>query len=359
MGKKIPKEMAAQKEKLLEGLVKNGLTEAKAKELWELIEPFAAYGFNKAHAASYGKVAYQTAYMKANYPAEYMTAVLSAEAGDMEMISEIIKECVRMGLPVLPPDINESFGDFTVVKDKIRFGLYTIKNLGTEIAEFIVSDRKKNGPFTTLPNFLERITHRNLNKKSLEALTQAGAFDSFGVDRATILANTDRLLTYNRDAGAPARNQDSLFALMSDTKSVPTLKLDPAPPASLQQKLIWEKELLGLYVSGHPLEPFREKFNEENSIKRAKTLKNEAPVVIAGLIEEIRPVITKKGDHMAFFKLADFSDRIEVVVFSRSYAQYKELLTAEKCVAIRGKLSLRNGEPSIVLESAKELVIQN
>ena len=275
-----------------------------------------------------------------------------------------------MELPVLPPDINESFGDFTVVKtpsvggvehsvshsDKIRFGLYTIKNLGTEIAEFIVTDRKKNGPFTSLANFLERVTHRNLNKKSLEALTEAGAFDSFGVDRATILANVERLLTYNRDAGSPARNQNSLFALMSDQQSVPALKLDPATPATLQQKLIWEKELLGLYVSGHPLEPFREKFNEENSIKHAKTLKNEAPVVIAGLIEEMRPVITKKGENMAFFKLADFTDRIEVVVFSRSYAQYRELLVAEKCVAVRGKLSLRNGEPSVVLESAKELV---
>ena len=371
MGKKIPKEMATQKEKLLIGLVKNGLTKTKALELWESIEPFAAYGFNKAHAASYGKVAYQTAYMKANYPAEYMTAVLSAESGDMETIAEIISECVRMDLPVLPPDINESFGDFTVIKrtdlkdtprsalnagDKIRFGLYTIKNLGAEIANVIVTERKNSGPFISISNFLERITHRNLNKKSLEAMVQAGAFDSLGEDRATILANIDRLLAYNRDVGNGLQNQESLFALMTDSSSIPSLKLEPTPPATLQEKLAWEKELLGLYVSGHPLEPFRSKFTDENSIKNLKLGKDGSRVVVGGLIEEIRAIVTKRGDRMAFFKLADFTDRIEVVVFSRIYEQYKELLIAEECLAVRGQLSLRNGEPSIILESVKELV---
>ncbi|MFH1169965.1 MAG: DNA polymerase III subunit alpha [Candidatus Vogelbacteria bacterium] len=360
VGKKIPKEMAKQHLLFVDGCIKNsGMKKDKAEELWDLFEPFAGYGFNKAHAASYGKVAYQTAYMKANYPAEYMTAVLSAESGNMETITETIIECGRMGLPVLPPDINESFGDFTVIKipsDKIRFGLYTIKNLGTEIAEVIVTERKKHGPFLSLPNFLERITHRNLNKKSLEALIQAGAFDSLGIDRATILANLDRLLAYNRDVGADRQNQGSLFTLMADSSSVPSLKLDPAPPASLREKLAWEKELLGLYVSGHPLEPYRAKFTEANSIKNLKLGKEGAPAVVGGLIEEIRPVITKRGDRMAFFKLADFTDRIEVVAFSRQYEQYKELLVAEKCIAVRGQLSLRNGEASIILESAKELV---
>ena len=360
VGKKIPKEMAKQHLLFVDGCIKNsGMKKDKAEELWDLFEPFAGYGFNKAHAASYGKVAYQTAYMKANYPAEYMTAVLSAESGNMETITETIIECGRMGLPVLPPDINESFGDFTVIKtpsDKIRFGLYTIKNLGTEIAEVIVMERKNHGPFLSLPNFLERITHRNLNKKSLEALIQAGAFDSLGIDRATILANLDRLLAYNRDVGADRQNQSSLFTLMTDTSSVPSLKLDPVPPASLREKLAWEKELLGLYVSGHPLEPFRSKFTDANSIKNLKLQKENAPAIVGGLIEEIRPVVTKRGDRMAFFKLVDFTDQIEVVTFSRSYEQYKELLVSGKCIAIRGQLSLRNGEPSIILESAKELV---
>ncbi len=165
MGKKIPAEMEAQKIKLLEGLEKNGMTKKKAEDLWKLIEPFAAYGFNKAHAASYGRVAYETAYMKANYPAEFMTAILSAESGDTDKIAEIIVECRRMNIPVLPPDINESFGDFTVIKsktkdsDEIRFGLHTIKNLGTDIADAIVSERKKNGPYKSFTDFLERVKH--------------------------------------------------------------------------------------------------------------------------------------------------------------------------------------------------------
>lgn len=373
VGKKIPAEMAKQHILFVDGCIKHSeMKKTKAEEIWDLFEPFQGYGFNKAHAASYGKVAYQTAYMKANYPAEYMTAVLSAESGNMETITEVITECVRMGLPVLPPDINESFGDFTVVKprtdlkegtprsvlgleDKIRFGLYSIKNLGTEIADVIVTERKRGGIFKSIPNFLERITHRNLNKKSLEALVQAGALDSLGEDRATILANLDRLLAYNRAVGAGWQNQESLFVMMADASSVPQLKLDPVPPATLQEKLTWEKELLGLYVSGHPLEPFRAKFTEANSLKNIKQQKDGTAVVAGGLIEEVRDVFTKRGEKMAFFKLSDFSDRLEVVAFNRSYEQCKELLVVGKCVAVRGRLSLRNGEPSIVLENVKEL----
>ena len=373
IGKKIPAEMAKQHILFINGCIKNsGMTKEKAEKIWGLFEPFQGYGFNKAHAASYGKVAYQTAYMKANYPAEYMTAVLSAESDNLETITEVITECVRMGLPVLPPDINESFGDFTVIKtpsvrapqhsvsgssgDKIRFGLYTIKNLGTEIADVIVTERKHGGIFRDIPNFLERIIHRNLNKKSLEALVQAGAFDSLGEDRATILANLDRLLAYNRDVGAGRQNQESLFALMTDVSSIPQLKLEPAPPATLREKLIWEKELLGLYVSGHPLEPFRSKFTEANSLKNIKQQEDGTAVIAGGLIEEVRDILTKRGDKMAFIKLADFTDRIEVVVFNRFYEQYKDLLIVGRCVAARGRLSLRNSEPSIVLENAKELV---
>ena len=143
---------------------------------------------------------------------------------------------------------------------------------------------------------------------------------------------------------------------MTDTSSVPKLKLDPVPPATLHEKLAWEKELLGLYISGHPLELFRSKFTEKNSIRNIKQQKDNTPAVVGGLIEEMRPILTKRGDKMAFFKLADFTDRIEVVAFSRSYEKYKELLVPEKCLAVRGQLSFRNGEPSIILESAKELV---
>lgn len=359
MGKKIPKEMEEQKEKLLKGFVANGLNEKKAQQLWHLIEPFAAYGFNKAHAASYGKVAYQTAYMKANYPTEYMTAVLTAESGDVEEISRIIEECKRMKIPVLSPDVNESFGDFTVVKgeqDSIRFGLFTIKNLGTEIAEAIVQERKKAGRFISFANFLDRVKHKNLNKKSLESLIKAGAMDSLNEERGKLIANMDEALSYNREAGSANSNQDSLFGLMSDKSTIPILKLKDAPTATATEKLAWEKELLGLYLSGHPLDKFRDKFEKtENTITKAKTLKDGSGVVIAGLVEEAKVINTKKGDRMAFVRLADFTDKIECVVFSRVFVAHRDLILPEKCLAIRGKISYRNNEPSIIVESLKEL----
>ena len=172
MGKKIPAEMEAQKEKLIKGFIANGLTRKKAEELWHLITPFAAYGFNKSHAASYGRLAYQTAFMKANFAAEYLTAVLTAEAGDLEKAAEIIGECKRLGFEVLPPDVNESFSDFTVVMDengnvtnKIRFGLRSIKNFGEEIGKAIIHERKRNGPYKSYSDFLERVKHKNLNTK--------------------------------------------------------------------------------------------------------------------------------------------------------------------------------------------------
>src|SRR3989344_2914254 len=200
MGKKIPKVMAAEKEKLIKGLMEHGMSGKKAEELWRLIEPFAAYGFNKAHAASYGRVAYQTAYMKANFPAEYMTAVLTAESGDVEEISKIIEECKRMGFEVLPPDVNESFSDFTVVKgvNKIRFGLLSIKNFGEEIGKGIIRERKTNGPYKTYSDFLYRIKHKNFNKKSLESLMMAGALDTLG-ERGQLMANLEEALAWNRE----------------------------------------------------------------------------------------------------------------------------------------------------------------
>jgi len=356
MGKKIPAEMEAQKEKLLAGLIKGGLTEKKTHDLWALIEPFAAYGFNKAHAASYGRVAYQTAYLKANYPTEYMTAVLSAESGNMETIAEVIEECKHMNTEVLPPDVNESFGDFTVVKkDKIRFGLYTIKNLGTDVSNTIVRERKEGGRFINLADFLSRIKQKNLNKKSLEAMIKAGALDSLGEERGRLLANLDLILEFHREEMRGTGAQASIFDTMGDESTVPTLKLADADTATLEEKLAWEKELLGLYISGHPLERFRHKFNKENGIKKVKGAGVGAVIAIGGVIEEVKPILTKKGDRMAFIRLADFTDKIEGVVFTRPYEQFKDLIAVDKCVAVRGRLSLRNNEQSIVIEAVKEL----
>ena len=357
MGKKIPEVMEAEKEKLLNGFVEHGkLSPALADKLWKLIEPFAAYGFNKAHAASYGRVAYQTAYMKANYPVEYMSAVLTADSGDTEKISEIIHECDRMDIEVLPPDVNESFADFSVVPgtQTIRFGLTTIKNFGAGITEAIITERKANGQFASMTDFLTRIHDKNLNKKSLEALITAGAMDRFG-ERGQLFANIDNLLAFNREqvAGKSA-NQDSLFGGIES--SVNDLVLEPAPEATKTQKLQWEKELLGVYVSGHPLDEHEAELKKRATITQIKDDgRNGIPVVTAGMIEGVRELLTKKGDRMAFVQLANQKDVIEMVTFPEVFQNNRELLTPGTCVAVKGKLNIRNDEPSILVDKLKSL----
>jgi len=406
MGKKIPAEMQGEKEKLFFFFVKNGLAEKKANQLWKLIEPFAAYGFNKAHAASYGKVAYQTAYMKANFPEIYMSAVLSAESGNTEMIAEIVSECKRMNIPVLPPDVNESYSQFTVVKERdrqivppertvsgtavpappshspslapkvapesqsdglvkagprrshrIRFGLVTIKNFGQGVSTAIIDERKKNGPYRSLADFLDRVKDRNLNKKSLESLIKSGAMDCFGIDRGIMLANIEILLEYNKDSGAVSKDQNSLFGGMTDNSSVPQLRLNETAKADMRDKLAWEKELLGLYVSGHPLDRFREVIAKKDvDIKRAKENAEEgASVIFAAIINEVRTVQTKNNETMAFITISDFSGSSEAVVFPRTYSEYRALIAVDKCLAIKATVNTRNGEKSFAIERVKGL----
>ena len=366
MGKKIPEVMEAEKEKLLTGFANFGkLHPSLGDKLWKLIEPFAAYGFNKAHAASYGRVAYQTAYMKANYAVEYMSAVLTADAGDVDRIYESIHECERMGIEVLPPDINESFADFSVVPgtQKIRFGLTTIKNFGEAISEAIIEERKANGIFTSMQDFLSRLTHRNLNKKSLEALVTVGAFNQFG-ERGLLYANIEHMLTFNREkVTARESAQVSLFGGSGST--IGDLTLTPAPEATTATKLIWEKELLGVYVSGHPLHEFKEELAKRVSveaIKKAVYEKQEIPVLqmkgslaTGGIITAMRELITKKGDKMAFVTLADLKDQIEMVAFPENYAEQREHYAVGNCIAVKGKLTIRNDEPSIAIERVKAL----
>lgn len=371
VGKKIPAEMAAQYEKFTKGIVSNGQTQEFAEKLWKLFEPFQAYGFNKAHAASYGRVAYQTAYMKANYPVEYMTAILTAESGDVEKISEIIKECKNMNIPVFPPNINESFGGFTCLPEeattkitlenkskKIRFGFYTIKNLGTDISDAIIAERKANGKFKSISDFLDRIKHKNLNKKSLEALIKSGSMDEWN-DRGILLANVEGMLDYNHAVGGVNANQISLFGNLKTESTGYTLK--PAENAKQAEKLFWEKELLGLYISGHPLDRIREKLESRNvNIKKIKenpegTLGNGMSVTIAGIIESCRQVVTKNNERMAFLKIADLTDSMEAVVFPSIFKDHIETLVAEKCIALSGKISIKNGEKSIIIEAVKEI----
>ena len=373
MGKKIPQVMAAEKEKLIKGLIEYGkLSKNLAETLWALIEPFAAYGFGKAHAASYGKVAYQTAYMKANFPVEYMAAILTAEAGDIETVAIMVAECKRMLVPVLPPDINESFGDFTVilgkdtdrsekaaalagdtVHDSIRFGLHSIKNFGSGVADAIISERKARGRFVSLSDFLRRVKDQNLNKKGLESLIECGALDGLG-ERGSMLASIELLLEYHRES-TKEQAHDSLFANLGG--SVSDLVLPQAPEAPMATRLAWEKELLGLYVSGHPLDRFREKLLARPmtiSQMQQKMLPGST-VVAAGMIEYVRTQLTKNGDQMAFIKLTDFDGAIEAAVFPRIYTEFKNILVPDTVVALKGKLSSRNGELSMVADKLKAL----
>jgi len=359
MGKKIPEVMAAEKDKLMEGLLKNGMSKQKADELWALIEPFAAYGFNKAHAASYGRVAYQTSYMKANFPVPYMTAILTAESGDIEKVAEIIRECERMGIKVLPPDVNECFGGFTVIKEKegldsIRFGFYTIKNLGSDISDAIIEERKKNGKFNSIEEFLERVTHKNLNKKSLEALIKSGAMDSFG-DRGVLIANMENLLEFNKSFSKQNKDQASLFGGSLAPKSV--LKLEDAEVANQEEKLAWEKELLGLYVSGHPLEKIRDRIEKTGvSFAKIKASGIDGKSIVAGaIVQGVKVIITKKNKQMAFVQLEDLTGTIEAVAFPEVYKNHMHDLEEDKILAIKAKIKIRDGARTLMLESVKEV----
>ena len=367
MGKKIPAEMEAQRTKLIAGLIQNGMSEIKAQELWKLIEPFAAYGFNKAHAASYGRVAYQTAYAKANFPAEFMAAVLTADSGDIEKIAETINECHRMNIPVLPPDVNESYGQFTVIKspdhqsDSIRFGLESIKNVGINVVAAIIEARRRETPssprgesgrFKSLADFIQRIHHKDLNKKSLESLAKAGALDALG-ERNQILENMDYLLNFSKEIKqAEALNQSSIFDGLAD--AAPTLKLKPASPADPAAMLAWEKELLGLYVSSHPLEPFR-----ETLAKKTKPIKDllasSLTVTVGGIINSYRKIITKSGQPMVFAQLADFSGEIEAVVFPDTYRQNPDIWQRDKILLVKGQVQIRSNALKLICKDATVL----
>lgn len=375
MGKKIPAEMAEQKEKFYKGCKEfGGLTEDRIDDLWKKIEPFAAYGFNKAHAASYGMVAYKTAYLKANFPAEYLSACMTAESGDIETCSEYITEAKRIGFEILPPDINESFSDFTVVVDengkvtnKIRFGLKNIKNFGEEIGKIIISERKKAGKFISIENFLERVLHRNLNKKSLEALIKCGALDTFG-DRGKLMANLEAMLEFHKSSANGAISQVSLFGDLGESAPKSHLKMIDSEPASMQEKLTWEKELLGLYLSGHPLDRFDEQI-DKSTITISKALKQKPQAennnfrfkkvekyLLVAHIDTIKTIITKSSNQkMAFLTIRDKTGVVEAVVFPETYKQIGTTLSEGSVMAFQCSISNKEDKTSLMIDGAKIL----
>lgn len=354
MGKKIPEEMEAQKEKLIKGFIEYGkLDKGKAEALWKLIEPFAGYGFNKAHAASYGKVAYQTAYMKAHHPVPYMAALLTGDSMNLDKIAILVDECARMGIPVLPPDVSESKTDFTVVPGgRIRFGLVSVKNFGQGVAEAIIAEREKHGPFRSLTDLLSRVSDRQMNRKALESLMLCGALDAFG-ERGHLLGNIETILAFHKDLSRDTADQGALFAHAAP----PTLVLKDAPAASLTQKLAWEKELLGIYISGHPLEAYPDMLAKAKVT--VKTIAEEGkagfPVVFPALVTEVKSFLTKKGDKMVFLTLADMTGSIEAVAFPKTYKEHAGKLTEGRCALVKAAITKRNGETSLILEDLRAL----
>lgn len=353
VGKKIPAEMAKQKEKFIKGCMgTSGWSRDKASDIWTWIEPFAAYGFNKSHSASYCIVSYQTAYMKANYTVEFMAALLTAESADLETIADAVNECKTMGIQVLPPDINESLANFTVIDEQnIRFGLTAVKNLGSDIISIIIEQRKTGGKFSSIEDLIKRAQTRNFNKKSWEALVKSGALDSLG-ERNQLLANTEAILEFAKNIQKAATdNQTSLFgeALMPDAK----LKLREVEAASERERLGWEKELLGLYVSAHPLAEYAQKLQKfATPIKQV--IENKTPnATIGGIITRVQKILTKKGDQMAFVDLEDTTGAIEAIIFPNLFGQDQNLIVQEKIVIMTGKLSDKDGVPKFLADTIK------
>jgi DNA polymerase-3 subunit alpha len=357
VGKKIRELLEAQREKLIEGMIKNGIGKEIAQKIWEWILPFASYGFNKSHSVSYAKIAFYTAFLKAHFPLEFMASLLTSEQADVEKIGFLIEECKRMGIEVLPPDINESFRNFSVVpgKNQIRFGLLAIKNVGENTVEAIVEERKKNGPFNSLTDFLLRIEPKNLNKKSLESMIKAGAFDRFE-ERNQLLYNLERLLEWNKqNYRMKTQGQMGLFDFWGKRKM--EIKLEKTQPATKMQKLSWEKELLGLYVSAHPAEDFKKIF-EKKAIPISKITKEMVgkAIRVGGIISSVKRVITRSGSAMFFTKLEDGEGKIEIVFFPSVLTKKPIALKENKPIIVFGRVNEEDGVPKIICEDFEEIV---
>lgn len=362
IGKKIKKLLDEQHDKLVDGMVANKIQKSTAEKIWQFIEPFARYGFNRAHAACYAFIAYQTAYFKANYPDEFMASLLTSDYGDIDRIAIEVEECERMGIAVLPPDINESYTTFTAVfnqetknpEKKIRFGLSAIKNVGDNVTKIIIHERKANGQFKNLEDFLTRVQTKDLNKKSLESLIKAGALDKFG-ERNQLLSNTESLLSLAKTNEKAAHDrQTNLFGSLP-TQHAPTLRLKEAAPASKKQKLAWEKELLGLYISEHPLAEYSAHLRSiATPINEAvKKVSGSPEVKVGGIITQIQKVITRSNQAMLFVKLEDTTGRLEILVFPSVLAAKPEIWQDDNIILVKGKISDKDGVPKLLCNDAK------
>lgn len=367
VGKKIASEMKKQREKFIAGCVKNGLSKKKAEEIFTLIEPFAGYGFNKAHAACYAMIAYQTAYLKANYPVEYMTAVLSAESRGAsgpirdEKVSLAAAECKRMSITVMPPDINHSEYDFAIEeqeqgekRETIRFGLSNVKNVGTAAIDSILGARKAGGPFVTFTDFISRVDLSKVNRKTIESLIKAGAFGQFG-RRATLLSAYSGLVErVHRRRLKQQEGQESLFVMDEEVDSKD--EFPEVEELSRQELLQFERELLGFYLTQHPLAPYTPYLEKKVTHKVSAITQGKATVIVGGLVISVKRIFTKSGNQeMGFIKIDDMTGSIELVVFPSVFDRTRHVWVTDQAIIVKGKVSEKEDRLSILVDDAKLL----
>jgi DNA polymerase-3 subunit alpha len=376
IGKKKREIMAAEEPKFIEGCKRQGLTEEGAKQLWAQIQPFADYSFNKAHATCYAQISYWTAYLKAHYPSAFMAALMTSDYDDTDRLAIEITECKHMGIDVLPPDVNESFVEFGVVPDSnkpdnrtapIRFGMNAIKNVGRGAVEEILRAREV-GNFETIEEFFSRVNPRIVNRKALESLIKAGAFDRFG-DRSKLLHNMDVMLAYaNRVQKDANSGQVDLFGELIDDNSVtrPHLSLDKAAVVyTPREQLLWERELLGIYLSQHPLAMFESFLAERTvSIKELLPVHDGKSVAIGGAVADIREITTKNGQKMAFVKVEGQDGEIELILFPNAYQQTIGLWEKDRVILARGKVNAKDREGNlsdevkVMVDDAREITAE-
>ena len=359
MGKKIAEVMKKERQNFINGAIAKGYSEEIASEIFALIEPFAGYAFNKAHATSYALIAYQTAYLKANYPEEYITALLVAYFGDSDRVPIVINECHRLGIRVLPPDINRSQVLFSIDKGNgetaIRFGLTAVKNVGAGAVEPIIEEREKNGVYKSVEELCRRADLSGINRRVLESLIRAGALDCLG-ERGTLSANIGRILDlYQRQAHLRETGQATMFDLWGQTVDTPTFAFEMEPAElSITEQLKWEKELTGVYLSQHPFSPYVKKAASDDTTLCGHIERDmEGQVVrVAGMVTSVRNILTRDGHVSASVMLEDLDGQVEVMMWSRIYAQVKDLCQEGNILLIEGKVRERGDQLQIVCERA-------
>ena len=359
MGKKDIEKMVANKEKFLAGARQNNVAAAKAQKLWDLVEQFAGYGFNKSHSAAYALVAYHTAYLKTHYPVEFMAALLTAEIGNQDKLTRYLAECKDMGIGILPPDVNSSGLVFTPEGKSIRFGLTATKNVGPTAIESVLAARQKLGRFENLVEFCEQVDLRLLNKRVLESLIKAGAFDSLGVKRTQLLAVLDRAMELGQKRQREAvSGQHGLFVGGADAPPPPPFEMPDVPDWTEAERLAAEKEVLGVYVTGHPLEKYTERLAAMTRYNTSsiEDMAHDAPVTLAGILRGLRVKPSKKGDLWASAQLEDLHGSVELLVFPKAYLQMQNVLKPDAALLIRGSVRHEeNQKPRVSVNEARPL----